>query len=86
MGGLGPVTGQSNTFRLYAAEKIPYAIERSANEVNRLFGVMNRQLADCEFLAGPPVLDGGHCLCQLDHKQEAMRTGYLRLPPSGALA
>ena len=53
MGGLGPMAGQANHFRIYASEKIPYAIDRYTDEVNRLFGVMNRRLADHEYLAGP---------------------------------
>jgi GST-like protein len=53
MGGLGPMAGQANHFRIYAKEKIPYAIDRYTDEVNRLFGVMNRRLADHEYLAGP---------------------------------
>ena len=53
MGGLGPMAGQANHFRIYAADKIPYAIDRYTDEVNRLFGVMNTRLADHEFLAGP---------------------------------
>ena len=53
VGGLGPMAGQSNHFRNYSAEKIPYAIERYANEVNRLYGVMNRRLEHNEYLAGP---------------------------------
>ncbi len=52
VGGLGPMAGQANHFRLYAPEKVPYAITRYTNEVNRLYGVMNRRLADHEFLAG----------------------------------
>ena len=52
MGGLGPMAGQANHFRNYAPEKIPYGIERYTNEVNRLYGVMNRRLADRDFLAG----------------------------------
>jgi GST-like protein len=52
VGGLGPMAGQANHFRLYAPEKVPYAITRYTNEVNRLYGVMNRRLADREFLAG----------------------------------
>jgi GST-like protein len=52
MGGLGPMAGQAHHFRQYAAEKIAYAIDRYTNEVNRLYGVMNRRLADREFLAG----------------------------------
>ncbi len=53
VGGLGPMAGQANHFRLYAAEKIPYAIARYTDEVNRLFGVMNTRLAQHEYLAGP---------------------------------
>jgi GSH-dependent disulfide-bond oxidoreductase len=53
MGGLGPMAGQANHFRLYAPEKIAYAIDRYTNEVNRLFGVMNTRLASHDFLAGP---------------------------------
>ena len=53
VGNLGPMAGQANHFRRYAREKIPYAIERYTNEVNRIYGVMNRRLADHEYLAGP---------------------------------
>jgi GST-like protein len=52
IGGLGPMSGQANHFRNYAPEKIPYGIDRYTNEVNRLFGVMDRRLASHEFLAG----------------------------------
>lgn len=52
MGGLGPMAGQAHHFRQYAPEKVPYAIERYTNEVNRLYGVMNKRLADRDFLAG----------------------------------
>ena len=52
MGGLGPMAGQANHFRNYAPEKIPYGIDRYTNEVNRLFGVMNRRLEHNEYLAG----------------------------------
>ncbi|MDN2567486.1 glutathione S-transferase N-terminal domain-containing protein [Aquibium sp. A9E412] len=52
MGGLGPMAGQAHHFRQYAPETVPYAIERYTNECHRLYGVMNRRLADREFLAG----------------------------------
>src|SRR6059036_3411260 len=52
MANLGPNCGQAHHFRNYASEKIGYAIDRYTNEVNRLYGVMNIQLADHEFLAG----------------------------------
>jgi GST-like protein len=53
MGGLGPMAGQNGHFSFYAPEKIPYAVERYVKETNRLYGVMNKRLADREFLAGP---------------------------------
>jgi len=52
MGGLGPMAGQSNHFNLYAPEKIPYAMERYTKETARLFGVLNKRLADRDFIAG----------------------------------
>ena len=52
VGGLGPMAGQAHHFRLNAPEPIPYAIQRYTNECNRLYGVMNKRLADREFLAG----------------------------------
>lgn len=52
MGGLGPMAGQAHHFRQYAPEQVPYAIDRYTNEVNRLYGVMNRRLADHAYLAG----------------------------------
>ena len=52
MGGLGPMSGQNNHFSRYAVDKLPYAIERYNKEVNRLYGVMNKRLADRPFLAG----------------------------------
>ncbi len=52
MGGLGPMAGQNHHFRNYAPEKIPYAIDRYVRETNRLYGVLDRRLADRAFLAG----------------------------------
>jgi GST-like protein len=52
MGGLGPMAGQNNHFRVYAPDKLPYAIDRYTKEVNRLYGVMNNRLADRAYLAG----------------------------------
>src|SRR5438445_2308175 len=52
MGGLGPMAGQNHHFGTYAAEKIPYAIDRYRNETNRLYGVLNKRLADRPFIAG----------------------------------
>ncbi len=52
MGGLGPMLGQCHHFRLYAPEKIEYAINRYTNEAKRLYGVMDKQLAKTPFMAG----------------------------------
>ncbi|NEU82904.1 glutathione binding-like protein [Nostoc sp. UIC 10630] len=52
MGGLGPMAGQNHHFSAYAPEKIEYAINRYVNETGRLYGVLNKQLADREFVAG----------------------------------
>lgn len=52
VGGLGPMAGQNHHFSKYAAEKIPYAIERYVNETNRLYGVLDTRLEDREYLVG----------------------------------
>jgi GSH-dependent disulfide-bond oxidoreductase len=52
VGGLGPMAGQNHHFSAYAPEKIPYAIERYVQETNRLYGVLDRRLADRAFVAG----------------------------------
>ncbi|MCA1241448.1 glutathione S-transferase N-terminal domain-containing protein [Stappia stellulata] len=52
MGGFGPMLGQNHHFRVYAPEKIPYAMERYLNETHRLYGVLNKQLEGQEFVAG----------------------------------
>jgi GST-like protein len=52
MGGLGPMAGQAGHFRLYAPEPVPYAVERYTNEVNRLYGVLDRRLDGREHICG----------------------------------
>jgi GSH-dependent disulfide-bond oxidoreductase len=52
MGGVGPMFGQYNHFAAYAADKIPYAIERYTNEVKRLHRVLEHRLAEAPYLAG----------------------------------
>jgi GST-like protein len=53
MGGLGPMAGQNGHFRLYAPQHIPYAVGRYAVEVDRLYGVLDAQLARTgAFVAG----------------------------------
>jgi GST-like protein len=52
MGGLGPMLGQNHHFRIYAPEKIEYAINRYTNEAKRLYGVLDQQLSKQPFIAG----------------------------------
>jgi GST-like protein len=52
MGGVGPMLGQAHHFRIYAPEKIPYAVDRYTNEAKRLYGVMNKRLARSKYLGG----------------------------------
>ena len=52
VGGLGPMAGQAHHFRAFAPEQVPYAIRRYTDEVNRLYGVLDRALAGGEWLAG----------------------------------
>ncbi len=52
MGSVGPMLGQAHHFRAYAPEKMEYAINRYTNEARRLYGVMDRQLANTPYIAG----------------------------------
>ena len=52
MGGVGPMLGQTHHFRIYAPEKIDYAINRYTKETGRLYGVMDKQLGRSAYIAG----------------------------------
>jgi len=52
MGSVGPMLGQAHHFRIYAPEKIAYAIERYTNEAKRLYGVINKRLASSRYIGG----------------------------------
>lgn len=52
VGGLGPMTGQAAHFVKFAPERVEYGIKRYTDETKRLLGVMDKQLASHEFLAG----------------------------------
>jgi GST-like protein len=52
MGSVGPMLGQAHHFRLYAPEKVEYAINRYTNEAKRLYGVMDRRLGEAPYFAG----------------------------------
>jgi GST-like protein len=51
MGSIGPMLGQTHHFRLYAPEKIPYAVDRYSNEAKRLYGVLDTRLKASEYVA-----------------------------------
>ncbi|MBN3911468.1 MAG: glutathione S-transferase N-terminal domain-containing protein [Nostoc sp. NMS1] len=52
MGGVGPMFGQLNHFKRFAPEKLPYAIERYEKETLRIYGVLDKQLQENEFICG----------------------------------
>jgi GSH-dependent disulfide-bond oxidoreductase len=52
MGGVGPMLGQAHHFRMYAPEKIEYAVNRYTNEAKRLYGVIDKRLSQSAWLAG----------------------------------
>lgn len=52
MGNFGPMLGQAHHFRRFANEQVPYAIERYTDEARRLYGVLDRRLAEEAYLAG----------------------------------
>ncbi len=52
MGSVGPMLGQAHHFRLYAPEKIAYAVERYTNEAQRIYGVIDKRLAASTYMAG----------------------------------
>ena len=52
MGGVGPMLGQAHHFRIYAPEKIEYAINRYTNEAKRLYGVLDKRLGKHKYVAG----------------------------------
>lgn len=52
MGGLGPMLGQNHHFRLYAPEKVSYAIDRYTNEALRLYRVLDKQLESHHYVSG----------------------------------
>ncbi len=52
MGGVGPMLGQAHHFRIYAPEKIEYAVNRYTNEAKRLYGVMDKRLQTSKWMGG----------------------------------
>src|SRR5260221_11592206 len=72
MGGLGPMAGQNHHFSQYAPEKLAYAIDRYVNETGRLYAVLDKRLADREFIAGA-YFDRRHGELSLDRPLRAPR-------------
>jgi len=73
MGGLGPMLGQNGHFRLYATEKIPYAIKRYTDEANRLYGVLDRRLEGREHVCGEfSIADIACWPWIITHKQQGL--------------
>ena len=52
MASVGPMLGQAHHFRRYAPEKLPYAIDRYTNEARRIYGVIDKRVAEVPYLAG----------------------------------
>lgn len=85
MGGLGPMAGQLSHFVNYAPESMKYALNRYRNEYDRLLGVIDRRLADREFLAGR-LLDRGHGRLALAGALQTLRPVAKALAKGAALA
>jgi GSH-dependent disulfide-bond oxidoreductase len=74
MGGLGPMAGQAHHFRLYAPERIPYATERYVKETSRLYAVLDRRLADREFVVGDYSIADMACYPWVErHERQSLR-------------
>lgn len=78
MGGLGPMAGQNHHFSQFAPEKIPYAIKRYVDETARLYGVLDRRLADRPFIAGADysIADMAIYPWIVSHKWQSQRLEY----------
>ena len=85
MGGLGPMAGQNHHFAIYAPEKLPYAIDRYVNETNRLYGVLDRRLADRPFVAGADYSIADMASLSVDRALPEPGPEARRLPASRAL-
>ena len=84
MGDLGPMAGQNNHFSNYAVDKIPYAMDRYRNEVNRLYGVLDRRLAD-RAVHRRRLFDRRHGELSLDRAARAPGPEARRFPQPQAL-
>lgn len=69
MANLGPKAGEAGHYRRYAHEKIPYAIKRYGDELNRLYGVMDKRLKAQRFLAGSYSIADMACVGWIRHAE-----------------
>lgn len=69
MAGLGPMAGQAHHFRAFASENVPYAIKRYTEEVNRLYGVLDRRLQGRAFVAGAVSIADFACWPWIAHHE-----------------
>jgi GST-like protein len=78
MASVGPMLGQAHHFRDYAPEKLPYAIDRYTNESRRIYGVVDRRLADRDYVAGEySIADMAIYPWFLHHQREGVDLGEL---------
>ena len=85
MANLGPKAGEANHFRRYAPEKLPYALDRFGNEMNRLYGVMNTRLKDRRFLAGAYSIADMACVGWIRlFERRARRSRAFRISSAGS--
>ncbi|GAB4356012.1 MAG: glutathione S-transferase N-terminal domain-containing protein [Immundisolibacter sp.] len=78
MASVGPMLGQAHHFRDYAPEKLPYAIDRYTNESRRIYGVVDRRLADRDYVAGEySIADMAIYPWFLHHEREGVDLGEL---------
>lgn len=74
VGGLGPMAGQAHHFRAFAREAVPYGIKRYTDEVNRLYGVLERQLAGRNYIAdGYSIADMACWPWVVSHERQGQR-------------
>jgi len=74
MGGLGPIAGQNHHCVQYAPENPPNAIDRYVKETNRLYGVLNKRLADRSFVAGDySIADMAVCPWIVPHERQRQK-------------
>jgi GST-like protein len=74
MANLGPKAGEVGHYRRYAPEKIPYAIKRYGDELNRLYGVMNARLKAHRFVAGSYSIADMACVGWISHAERQGET------------